>query len=61
MHVGLEHDVPPMLYRLWQAGDIDSDDLPTAIRDVWVHNLSPMTGLGERAWLRLFKAAGFFV
>ncbi len=56
---GLADKVPPMLYRLWQEGEIRGEDLRTAIWEVWVHNKAPRRALGERAWLRLFKAAGF--
>lgn len=35
--------------------------LELALWAVWVHNPSPLKGLGERRWLQLFKAAGFAV
>lgn len=54
---GLDEHVPGILYRLWQAGEIESDQLPSAVAWTWIHNRSPQPCLGERRWLRLFKAA----
>jgi hypothetical protein len=64
LDVGLTDEVPKILYRLWQESVVPPDRLEFAIYEVWVHNKSPVhgvtgDGLGERAWLRLFKAAGF--
>jgi len=57
--MGLAIHVPRMLYEAWKEGAIP--DLELALWAVWVHNRSPLQGLGERRWLQLFKAAGFAV
>ena len=57
--MGLASHVPRMLYEAWKGGSIR--DLELALWAVWVHNRSPLQGLGERRWLQLFKAAGFTV
>ena len=58
---GLSDYVPPMLYEAWVSGRLPEEDLGLALRAVWVHNKSPLRGLGERKWLQMFKAAGFVV
>lgn len=50
--------VPGMLYRLWSEGTITEEQLPDAVTWTWIHNASPVSGLGERRWVELFKAAG---
>src|SRR5689334_1850133 len=51
--------VPAMLYRLWREGRVRDEQLADAVPEVWIHNRSPLAGLGERRWLQMFKTAGF--
>lgn len=66
VHEHLADYVPPMLYRLWRDGRVDDERLREVIADVWIHNRSPVhglgveePGLGPRRWLEMFKAVGF--
>ena len=58
--VGLTEKVPGILYELWEERRLGGD-LKSAVADVWIHNESPLRGLGQRRWLELFKTAGFVV
>jgi hypothetical protein len=58
---GLADEVPPLLFDLWSEGQITDEQLPNALSAVWVRNRSPLRSLGERKWLALFKAVGFFI
>jgi hypothetical protein len=57
---GLSELMPALLYDAWQQGRITADELPSAMQEVWVHNCRPVLPVGERAWVRMFKASGFF-
>lgn len=52
-------EVPRVLYRMWEAGDLTGEQLHAGIHAAWVYNEAPIRSIGERRWLRLFKAAGF--
>jgi hypothetical protein len=53
----LFHQVPPILYRLWREGRVTRQQLPEAVAEVWIPNPSPVSSLGQRRWLEMFKAA----
>jgi hypothetical protein len=57
--IGLADEVPPIVYRAWQSGRLTGETLSEAIWAAWFHNKDPMRSIGQRAWVRLFKAAGF--
>lgn len=58
---GVADEVPKLLYALWISGEIPPEQLPYVIYAVWVRNRSPLSSLGERKWLALFKAMGFSI
>jgi hypothetical protein len=53
------NDWPERLYDAWAYGRIDVDLLRAWILEVWESAEWPETSLGQRAWLRMFKVAGF--
>lgn len=53
----LSAEMPVMLYAAWRQGRITVDKLLPAIQAIWVHNRHPVPPIGERAWMRMFKAA----
>lgn len=57
--LGLSEQVPGILHRLWNSGQITEDTLRHALPEVWIHNKWPLSCLGERSWLKMFKATGF--
>lgn len=61
VHQGVAEAVPGMVYRLWQTGEFSTEELEDVVAWSWVHNRSPLRGLGERRWLQLFKATGFLI
>jgi hypothetical protein len=56
---GLSDEIPGMLYQAWQDGHINTSSLRDTVPEVWIYNKSPGRCLGQRAWVRMFKAAGF--
>ena len=56
---GLSDEISGMLYRAWQDGHINTSSLRDTVPEVWIYNKSPGRCLGQRAWVRMFKAAGF--
>ena len=58
--VGLADEVPPLVFAQWEVGHLAGAALESAIYASWVVNKSPLRSIGERKWLRMFKAVGFF-
>ncbi len=56
---GLSEYVPRILWRRWSTGAMSVEQLRTAIPSVWIYNKSPVPPIGERAWLAMYRAAGF--
>jgi hypothetical protein len=61
---GFADDLPHLLWRLWTVGQLSNERLRTALPPVWRRNLSPSSGtmrrgIGTRAWVSMFRAAGF--
>jgi hypothetical protein len=59
LSMGLSGDVPRLLAELWSECRIDIAKLRAAVPEVWIHNKSPVSSIGQRRWLAMFKAAGF--
>jgi hypothetical protein len=56
---GVRPELPALLYRMWESGTIGGDEFHDALAWIWVESPAPLLVLGERAWLRMFKSAGF--
>lgn len=57
---GLLDEVPKILLELWDLSEIDAATLAAVLPEVWIVNPSPVSSIGKREWLRLFKAAGYY-
>ncbi len=50
---------PALLLEWWECGLLSIDDLRHVLPGVWVSAEFPVRAIGERAWLRMFKTAGY--
>lgn len=55
---GQSGDGPGRLHRAWTGGELDNDDLPALISQVWTHTDNAEQTIGTVAWLAMFRAAG---
>jgi len=55
----MSEEVPALLWQRWTSGALSIEQLREAIPPVWINNASPARCIGERAWLKMYKAAGY--
>jgi hypothetical protein len=56
---GLSEEVPRLLWQRWSAGSLAREQLREAVPPIWIFNRSPVSPIGEHAWLTMFRAAGY--
>ncbi len=57
---GVPEELPGVLYRVWKEGVLQGERLEWALGDAWVHRRPVTRDLGERKWLEMFRATGFY-